>query len=194
MNLCLQRRKTRICGITGHCLSESWMTARGRSASLICAHSGGLQSARPRLVTVNVKVPDHYRLVSWRSRPARMFTASGRSAATRTRRHGWARWGDGAESPVGLQGQMSPAINYVKGSGRRGLCRTGADRDDDRLCPELRSHDRVCLPGRSCQWGQPADDHRRPSDRCAAPLPRRIPRADGIRRQPARPDPAGSNR
>jgi len=68
------------------------------------------------LVTVSVKVPDHT-CRSWpQSKLASTFIANGRSAETPTRRSGCAmrQTAGASHHTVGLQGQVSPAINYTK--------------------------------------------------------------------------------
>ena len=68
------------------------------------------------LVTVSVKVPDHYRPVMAAIEPASMSIASGRSAATPRKPSACSMPRSDAACGMrsGLQGQMSPAINYVK--------------------------------------------------------------------------------
>jgi len=53
----------------------------------------------------------------------------------------------GVRHAVGLQGQMSPAINYLKDLVAEANGRPGAERDDDRCCPEL-GHPRSTAPTR----------------------------------------------
>ena len=175
-------------------------TARQESAEAAARHYGvPLAFSDPEklarhpdvdLVTVSVKVPDHYRPVM---------------AAIEAGKHVYCEWPLGRDTaeamrharcsrterraPRGRAAGPDVAGDQLRqGSGRRGLCRAGADRDDDRLRPELGGLDRPRLPGRPRQRRQPDDDHRRAPDRCAVPLPRRIPRADRVCGQPARPD------
>ena len=103
----------------------------------------------------------------------------------------------GAKRRAACGGPAGPDVagNQLRqGPYRRGLCRAGADRHDDWLRAELGRRDRPGISGRARKRRQSADDHRRASDRCPVPLPRRIPRADCVRGEPARPHPIGGDR
>ncbi len=148
------------------------------------------------LVTVSVKVPDHYRPVM---------------AAIEAGKHVYCEWPLGRDTEeairmldaaerrgvrhvVGLQGQMSPAINYAKDLIAEGYVGRVLTATMIGVAPNWGARDRPGLPGRSRKRRQSADDYRRASDRCLVSLPRRIPRADRVRGEPARPDPAGGDR
>ena len=128
------------------------------------------------LVTVSVKVPDHYVPVM---------------AAIEAGKHVYCEWplgrntDEAARMLAAAERRGGPSCcrtarpdvsgdQLHEGSHRRWVCRPGPVGDNDRLRAELGSHNRPRLPGRPSQWRQPVDDHRRPHDRCALPLPRRI--------------------
>ena len=139
------------------------------------------------LVTVSVKVPDHYRPVM---------------AAIEAGKHVYCEWPLGRDTDEALGCSMP---RNAEGSGMRSGCRARCRRRSTTsrtlvaqgyvgrvltatmigVRAELGSHDRPGLPGRPSQWRQPADDHRRSHDRCFMPLPRRISRTYRFRRQSA---------
>ena len=123
------------------------------------------------LVTVSVKVPDHYRPVMAAIEAGKHVYCEWPLGRNTAEAHADARCGrTPRDPPCGrTAGPGVTGDQLRQGPGRPGLCRAGADGDDDRLRAELGSHDRPRLPGRPRQWRQPADDHRRPSRsmRCA---------------------------
>ena len=102
------------------------------------------------LVAVSVKVPDHYLPVM---------------AAIEAGKHVYCEWplGTNTEEAARMlefsETQGNPTCRRVarpgvpgdqlhQGPNRRRLCRPRSVGDDDRLCPELGTHHRPCLPGR----------------------------------------------
>ncbi len=148
------------------------------------------------LVTVSVKVPDHYRPVM---------------AAIEAGKHVYCEWPLGRDSDeagrmldaaerrgirhaVGLQGRMSPAINFARDLIADGYVGRVLTATMIGCAPNWGATiDRAYQADRA-QWRQPADDHRRAPDRRAVLLPRRISRADRLRGQSARPDRAAIDR
>jgi predicted dehydrogenase len=146
------------------------------------------------LVTVSVKVPDHYEPVMAAIEAGKHVYCEwplGRDTAEAERMLGAAER-RGIRHAVGLQGQVSPAINYVKDLIAEGYVGRVLSATMIGCAPNW-GNNRSRFSGRSRQRRQPADDHRRPPDRRAVPLPRRTPRADRVRGQPARPDSVGSH-
>ena len=94
------------------------------------------------LVTVSVKVPDHYRPVMAAIEAGKHVHCEwplGRNTAEAVRML------DAADRrrirhAVGLQGQVSPAINYAKDLVAQGYVGRVLIGDDDRLRPELGTH------------------------------------------------------
>ena len=100
------------------------------------------------LVTVSVKVPDHYVPVM---------------AAIEAGKHVYCEWPLGRDADEAARRgarQRDPSCRRAarpdvagdllrQGLDRRRLCRSGLVGDDDRLRPELGTDDRPCLPGRS---------------------------------------------
>ena len=97
-----------------------------------------------------------------------MSIASGRSAATPRKPSACSMPRSAAASGMrsGLQGQMSPAINYAKDLIAEGYVGRVLTATMIGCCAELGRRDRPGLPGRSRKRRQSADDHRRAPDRC----------------------------
>ena len=182
-------------------------TSRQESAEAAARHLGArhafadceklAQHPDVDLVTVSVKVPDHYRPVMAAIEAGKHVYSEwplGRDTAEAIRLRDAAN-ASGIRHEVGLQGQMSPAINYLKDLIAEGYVGRVLSATMIGCAPnELGCHDRPRLSGRPRQWRQSIDDHRRAYDRCAVPLPWRVPRAVGLCGQPARPHTTGRNR
>ena len=148
------------------------------------------------LVTVSVKVPDHYLPVMAAIEAGKHVYCEwplGRNTDEAVRMRDAANR-KGIRHAVGLQGQVSPAINYTKDLIADGYVGRVLSATMIGCRPELGTDDIPCLPSRFRERRQPADDHRRAYDRCAMLLPRRISRACRVRREPTRPHTARGNR
>ncbi len=148
------------------------------------------------LVTVSVKVPDHYQPVMAAIEAGKHVYCEwplGRNTDEAIRMRDAANR-KGIRHAVGLQGQVSPAINYTKDLIADGYVGRVLSATMIGCAPNWGPTHRPCLPSRFRERRQPADDHRRAYDRCAMLLPRRISRACCVRREPTRPHTCRGNR
>ena len=102
------------------------------------------------LVTVSVKVPDHYLPVMAAIEAGKHVYCEwplGRNTDEAVRMRDAANR-KGVRHAVGLAGPGIAGDQLHQGPDRRGLCRPRPVGDDDRLRPELGIHHRPCLPGR----------------------------------------------
>ena len=96
-----------------------------------------------------MKVPDHYVPVMAAieaGKPVYCEWPLGRNTDEAVRMRNAANR-KGVRHAVGLQGQVSPAINYTKDLIAEGYVGPRPVSNDDRLRPELGIHHRACLPG-----------------------------------------------
>jgi hypothetical protein len=97
----------------------------------------------------------------------------------------------GIRHAVGLQGQVSPAINYARDLTADGYVGRVLTAMTIGCAPDWGATIDRAFQADLANGANPLDDHRGPLDRCTVPLPRRIPRADRVGGEPARSDSVG---